>query len=144
MGVTLVTQTQLVPRPREWENIVIHVIGFDHVQLAMPKGEEVAARGFYGGLLGLEELPKPQATAARGGLWFKCGDLQLHLGVEEPFAPARKAHPALRVRDYEPLLATLAANGVAVARDHVLAGVERAFVHDPFGNRVELIKSDAA
>ena len=123
---------------------MIHVIGFDHVQLAMPRGKEATARAFYGALMGLEELPKPEATAARGGLWFKCGDLQLHLGVEEPFAPARKAHPAFRVRDYEPLLAKLSTNGLAVTRDRVLAGVERAFVHDPFGNRIELIDSESA
>ncbi len=121
-----------------------HVVGLDHVQLAIPKGQEVTARAFYGALLGLEELPKPGATAARGGLWFRCGDLQLHLGVEEPFAPARKAHPALRIRGYELLLGKLSANGVSVARDQVLSGVERSFVHDPFGNRIELIKAEAA
>ena len=120
-----------------------HVVGLDHVQLAMPKGQEATARGFYGALLGLEELIKPGAVAGRGGLWFKCGDLQLHLGVEEPFAPARKAHPALRIRGYEPLLDKLSASGVSVARDRVLSGVERSFVHDPFGNRIELIKAEA-
>jgi catechol 2,3-dioxygenase-like lactoylglutathione lyase family enzyme len=108
----------------------------------MPKGQEATARGFYGTLLGLEELVKPQGTAARGGVWFKCGNLQFHLGIEEPFAPAHKAHPAFRVRDYERLLVTLSANGVTVTRDEALAGVERAFVHDPFGNRIELIKSE--
>ena len=64
-----------------------HVLGIDHVQVAMPRGQEALARSFYGGLLGLEELPKPSATAGRGGVWFKCGEHQLHLGVEEPFAP---------------------------------------------------------
>jgi catechol 2,3-dioxygenase-like lactoylglutathione lyase family enzyme len=124
--------------------IVDHVVGLDHVQLAMPKGQEVIARGFYGALLGLEELAKPGATAGRGGVWFKCGELQLHLGVEEPFAPAHKAHPALRIRCYDLLLDKLSANGVSVARDRVLPGVERSFVHDPFGNRIELVKAEAA
>ena len=121
-----------------------HVVGLDHVQLAMPMGQEAIARAFYGALLGLEELAKPSAVAGRGGLWFRCGDLQLHLGVEEPFAPARKAHPALRIRGYELLLDELSAHGVSVARDQVLSGVERSFVHDPFGNRIELVKADAA
>jgi catechol 2,3-dioxygenase-like lactoylglutathione lyase family enzyme len=122
---------------------VNHVVGLDHVQLAMPKGQEATARAFYGALLGLEEIAKPSATAARGGLWFKCGDLQLHLGVEEPFAPARKAHPALRIRGYELLLDKLSANEISVTRDRLLSGVERSFVHDPFGNRIELIQSEA-
>ena len=120
--------------------MVTHISGLDHVQVAMPKGEEASARTFYGALLGLEELPNPRDAAARGGVWFKCGDLQLHLGVEETFAPARKAHPAFRVRGYELLLEKLAASGVAVSRDRAQPDVERAFVHDPFGNRIELIK----
>ncbi len=119
-----------------------HVIGFDHVQVAMPRGMEEAGRSFYGALLGLEELSKPASTAGRGGLWFRCGALQLHLGVEEPFAPAKKAHPAFRVRDYRALLESLATAGFTVTPDSVLEGVQRAFVHDPFGNRVELISSD--
>jgi catechol 2,3-dioxygenase-like lactoylglutathione lyase family enzyme len=110
----------------------------------MPKGQEAVARGFYGALLGLEELPKPADAAARGGVWFKCGDLQLHLGVEEPFAPARKAHPAFRVDAYERLLDALVANGISVNRDRTQPGVERAFVHDPFGNRIELVNFGAA
>jgi catechol 2,3-dioxygenase-like lactoylglutathione lyase family enzyme len=122
---------------------VTHIAGLDHVQVAMPKQQEAKARDFYGTLLGLEELPKPPDAAARGGVWFRCGDLQLHLGVEDPFAPARKAHPAFRVRGYEVLLQKLSANGVPVNRDRTQPGVERAFVHDPFGNRIELIRSEA-
>lgn len=116
-----------------------YVLGFDHVQVAMPRGEEERARAFYSGLLGLKEIPKPGATAARGGVWFECGALQLHLGVEEPFAPARKAHPALRIRGYDELLASLIASGYRVAQDTSLPGISRSFVSDPFGNRVELI-----
>ena len=116
-----------------------YVLGFDHVQVAMPRGEEDRARAFYSGLLGLKEIPKPGATAGRGGIWFECGQLQLHLGVEEPFAPARKAHPALRIRGYDELLAGLIASGYRVVQDTSLPGVARSFVSDPFGNRVELI-----
>jgi catechol 2,3-dioxygenase-like lactoylglutathione lyase family enzyme len=119
-----------------------HVVGFDHVQVAMPRGMEDAARSFYAGLLGLVEIPKPAATASRGGVWFECGALQLHLGVEDPFTPARKAHPGLRVRSYEALLARLTASGFKVVRDAALPGVSRAFVEDPFGNRVELVGVD--
>jgi len=109
----------------------------------MPKHQEATARSFYGALLGLEELPKSPDSAARGGVWFKCGDLQLHLGVEETFSPARKAHPAFRVQDYETLLDKLSAHGITVNRDANQPGVERAFVHDPFGNRIELIKVES-
>ena len=118
---------------------MVHVLGFDHVQVAMPRGEEERARAFYSGLLGLREIPKPGATAARGGAWFECGELQLHLGVEEPFAPARKAHPALRIRGYDALLASLIASGYPVVQDTSVPGVTRSFVSDPFGNRIELI-----
>jgi len=116
-----------------------HVIGLDHVQLAMPRGAEQHAREFYSNLLGLEEIPKPPRLASRGGLWFSCGPLQLHLGVEEPFAAARKAHPALRVIGYRVLLERLERAGVGIVRDAELPGIERAFVSDPFGNRLELI-----
>jgi catechol 2,3-dioxygenase-like lactoylglutathione lyase family enzyme len=120
-----------------------HIVGFDHVQVAMPRGMEDAARSFYGSLLGLVEIPKPATTASRGGLWFECGSLQLHLGVEDPFTPARKAHPALRVRSYEVLLARLTAAGCKVVRDTALPGVSRAFIEDPFGNRIELVNVEA-
>ena len=117
------------------------VYGIDHVQLAMPEGGEPLARQFYGTLLGLVELAKPPNLAARGGAWFQCGALQLHLGVELGFRPARKAHPALRVRDLDGLLRTLADAGFEVKHDpETIEGVERAFTSDPFGNRVELVE----
>ena len=116
------------------------VKGMDHVQLAMPRGGERSARRFYGGLLGLPELPKPPHLAARGGCWFQCGSLQLHLGVEADFRAARKAHPALLVTDFAELLETLDAEGFEVKRDSdLLQGRDRAFTADPFGNRIELI-----
>ncbi len=79
----------------------------------------------------------------RGGLWLQCGQLQLHLGVEEPFSPARKAHPALRIQGYQELLAKLSAAGYTAVPDTSLPGVERASVSDPFGNRVELINAES-
>lgn len=118
------------------------ILGFDHVQLAMPRGAEEEARAFYGGVLGLTELPKPEPLAARGGVWFSCGALQLHLGVEPNFRPARKAHPALRVAGYATLLDALARIGAPVREDDALEGVTRAFTEDPFGNRIELVAAE--
>jgi catechol 2,3-dioxygenase-like lactoylglutathione lyase family enzyme len=119
------------------------VLGLDHVQLAMPKGQEGQAREFYGTLLGLRELPKPAELAAKGGVWFECGELQLHLGVEEPFLPARKAHPGIRLAGYEAFVSKLAQAGVTVKPDSSVPGMRRAFVDDPFGNRVELVDGES-
>ena len=105
----------------------------------MPPGEEERARAFYHDLLGMEELAKPRELARRGGCWFSSGDAQIHLGVEPDFRPARKAHPALRCHDYELLTAKLRAAGVLLIADDTLPGVARCYVHDPFGNRMELI-----
>jgi catechol 2,3-dioxygenase-like lactoylglutathione lyase family enzyme len=113
----------------------------DHVQLAMPAGEEAAARRFFGEILGMRELPKPEGLVARGGYWFASGPVQLHLGVEKDFRPARKAHPALRCRDYVALLVRLKQYGVQVVEASEIPGVERCHVHDPFGNRIELISA---
>jgi catechol 2,3-dioxygenase-like lactoylglutathione lyase family enzyme len=118
------------------------ITGIDHVQVAAPPGCEPAARAFYGHALGLDELPKPEPLAGRGGCWFAAGDQQLHVGVASPFAAAAKAHPALRASSAQALrqLAdTLAAAGHLVEWDDALAGGERFYVHDPFGNRVEII-----
>jgi catechol 2,3-dioxygenase-like lactoylglutathione lyase family enzyme len=113
------------------------VTGIDHVQIAAPPGCEAAARAFYGGLLGLDELPKPESLASRGGCWFKAGALELHVGVEDPFTPARKAHPGFVVDDLEALRAALAGEGIAVRDDTDLPGVVRFYAEDPFGNRLE-------
>lgn len=96
-------------------------------------------RAFYGDLLGMEELAKPRELARRGGCWFASGDAQIHLGVEPDFRPARKAHPALRCHDYEVLTSKLRAAGVLLIADDTLPGVARCYIHDPFGNRMELI-----
>ena len=112
----------------------------DHVQLAMPAGEEGKARAFYRDLLGMVELTKPPELAKRGGCWFASGEVQIHLGVEKDFRPAKKAHPALRCRDYGSLIAKLRASGVEVVDDDNNPGVTRCYVQDPFGNRIELIR----
>jgi catechol 2,3-dioxygenase-like lactoylglutathione lyase family enzyme len=108
----------------------------DHVQLAMPAGGEEAARGFYHGLLGLAEVEKPESLRAGGGVWF---EPSIHLGVEADFRPARKAHPGLRMPDLDGVAARLARAGVEVQWDERLPGVRRFYVHDPFGNRIELL-----
>ncbi|WP_017667039.1 VOC family protein [Sandarakinorhabdus sp. AAP62] len=112
----------------------------NHVQLAMPPGQEGAARRFYAGLLGIPEVPKPPALAARGGCWFERGELKVHLGVEADFRPARKAHPAFTVSNLAGLVQQLVAAGIAVDRDEPLAGFDRCYVSDPFGNRIELME----
>lgn len=114
-------------------------IEIDHVQLAMPAGQEDCARAFYAGLLGMQEIPKPPELAKRGGCWFESGSVQIHLGVEVDFRPARKAHPALRCSDYAGLLYRLREANVSVNEPEDVPGVKRCHVHDPFGNRIELI-----
>jgi catechol 2,3-dioxygenase-like lactoylglutathione lyase family enzyme len=118
----------------------MRITGVDHVQLAMPRGEEDAARRFYSELLGIPEVPKPPHLAARGGCWFERGDLKIHLGVDPDFRAARKAHPGLLVEDLAALRADLAAAGVAINSDEPLEGYDRCYVDDPFGNRIELMQ----
>jgi catechol 2,3-dioxygenase-like lactoylglutathione lyase family enzyme len=116
------------------------IVRIDHVQLAMPAGGEAAARKFYGELLGIPEREKPQPFAARGGVWFERGELKLHLGIEADFRPAKKAHPALCVEGLAALIARVRAAGVTATEDEPFEGHARAYVEDPFGNRIELIE----
>jgi catechol 2,3-dioxygenase-like lactoylglutathione lyase family enzyme len=118
----------------------MNIYAIDHVQLAMPRGQEDAARAFYAGVLGLSETPKPPALAARGGVWFESGAVRVHLGVEQEFRPARKAHPAFLVHDLDLLIARCQAAGYAVTSDEPLPGYRRVHVADPFGNRIELMQ----
>ncbi len=114
--------------------------GLDHVQITIPLGGEERARAFYVGVLGMLELPKPAALAARGGAWFLCGASQLHVGVEEPFAPARKAHPAFRMRsaeDVRQLASALEARGITPRFSEEDPRAIRFHADDPFGNRLE-------
>lgn len=114
-----------------------------HVQLAMPPGGEPQARAFYRDLLGIPEVDKPASLAARGGCWFERGALRLHLGVEADFRAARKAHPALLVRDLNALIARLRAAGQVCREDEAQGQPRRAFTEDPFGNRIELLDCPA-
>ena len=116
------------------------IVGIDHVQLAMPAGREDEARAFYAWLLGIPEIPKPPELAKRGGAWFENGAIKLHLGVEAEFRPARKAHPALLVRNLSDLVLRLREAGVDVVDDEPLPGYDRVFTADPFGNRLELLE----
>lgn len=119
------------------------ILGLHHVQLAMPAGEEDRARAFYGGVLGLSEEPKPANLARRGGVWFGNGSLRLHLGVEADFRPARKAHPALLVVGLTALAERCRAAGFPPVTDEPLAGFDRVYVFDLFGNRLELLEAKA-
>lgn len=119
----------------------MEITGLDHVQVAAPRGCEEAARKFYGELLGLPEIVKPPALAARGGVWFRAGAQQLHIGVEADFAPARKAHPAFAVDDLDALAAQLETGNVTVTWDDSIPDVRRGFVFDPWGNRLELLQA---
>jgi catechol 2,3-dioxygenase-like lactoylglutathione lyase family enzyme len=118
----------------------VTVRAIDHVQLAMPAGGEERATAFYETLLGIPRVAKPAHLASRGGCWFETDHVRIHLGVDADFRPARKAHPALVVQGLNALLSTLAAAGVAVTSDQPLAGYERVYVDDPFGNRIELME----
>jgi catechol 2,3-dioxygenase-like lactoylglutathione lyase family enzyme len=120
------------------------VTGIHHVQLAMPPGGEDRARAFYGDRLGMTEMPKPPTLAVRGGCWFACGAAEVHLGVEDGFRPARKAHPALQVSGLAALVEKLNAAGHACTNDAPLPGYRRTYVSDPFGNRIELLEPGAA
>jgi catechol 2,3-dioxygenase-like lactoylglutathione lyase family enzyme len=114
-------------------------ISIDHVQLAIPVGGEDEARRFYVGVLGLAEQQKPANMAARGGAWFQAGDVQIHVGAEVDFTPARKAHPALVMRG---LRAFIQESGLAARWNSEIEGLVRCHVDDPFGNRIELIDAD--
>ena len=115
----------------------------DHVQLAMPVGREADARIFYAGLLGIPEVSKPANLAVNGGAWFERGGLRVHLGVDPDFRAAKKAHVAFRVGGLPALASSLEAKGVAVLHDDRLAGYNRFYVSDPFGNRLEFMEPRA-
>lgn len=121
-----------------------HIAGIDHVQVAIPPGADDAARAFYGGILGLAEIPKPAPLNASGGAWFQTGSTQLHIGGQAGFVPAKKAHPAFVVEDFEAYCALLRARGVEVREEVQVYGRRRAGIEDPFGNRVELIEAKQA
>lgn len=120
--------------------VLMTLTGIEHVQLAMPAGGEEQATAFYEELLGIPRVPKPPHLAARGGCWFESDRVKVHLGVDVDFRPATKAHPAFLVDDVRALASRLAAAGVDVIDDQPLEGFDRIYVHDPFGNRIELMQ----
>lgn len=120
------------------------ITALHHVQLAMPRGREDEARAFYAGVLGFTELPKPPHLAKLGGAWFRSGAAEVHLGVEDDFRAAKKAHPALLVDDLAALAAKCAAAGHPTVTDEPLEGFDRLYVSDPFGNRIELLQPHTA
>ena len=124
------------------ENMNPRVARIDHIQIAAPAGCETAAREFYGAVLGMEEIAKPQALRARGGCWFQCGDRQVHIGVESDFRPAKKAHPAFAVADLDGLRESLLRRGAPVS-DDALAESRRFYSEDPWGNRLEFVEVES-
>ncbi|HEY5184165.1 MAG TPA: glyoxalase [Actinomycetes bacterium] len=121
------------------------ITAIHHVQLACPPGSEDRLRSFYAGPLGLIELAQPPVLAARGGCWFAANGVELHLGVETDFQPARTAHPGLLVTDLDAMVDRLAASGVAVRWDEeLLPAYRRCYVDDPVGNRIELLERAVA
>jgi catechol 2,3-dioxygenase-like lactoylglutathione lyase family enzyme len=130
----MVAHTEGMERRAGWTYIAI-----DHVQLAMPPGGEAEAEAFYRDVLGFTVVAKPAGLAARGGRWFEQGGVQVHLGVEHDFRPARKAHPALVVAPFESLLDRLRAAGVELRWADEGPGIRRGHLDDCFGNRLELV-----
>lgn len=116
------------------------IAAVDHVQLAAPPGSEEELRAFYTGVLGMTELAKPPVLAGRGGCWFAAGGAVLHLGIEEDFRPARKAHPGLRVSDIHGFAGRLKEKGASVVWDYDLPGHTRFYSQDPVGNRLEFLE----
>ena len=112
----------------------------DHVLLAAPEGSEKEAVRFYGEVLGFREEEKPDSLKGNGGVWFSAGNIQLHIGIEAPFYPAKKAHPAFEVKRLEQLKEHLRSNGIELVEDDKLPGANRFYVYDPFGNRLEFLE----
>ena len=112
----------------------------DHIQLAAPFGSEDEARSFFQGVLSLDEVEKPHELKKNGGVWFSNGHIHIHVGIEEPFIPAKKAHPAFEVSDIDALASHIIEKGVSIQEDHRLPGAKRFYVNDPFGNRLEFLE----
>lgn len=117
-------------------------LGLHHVQLAIPRDGEDTARRFFVGVMGLTEIRKPPVLAARGGLWVRGDQLEIHLGVEDDFRPARKAHPGILVQDIDAMAARFDAGNVAVTWDDNVPGFRRFYVTDPYENRIEFLSPE--
>jgi catechol 2,3-dioxygenase-like lactoylglutathione lyase family enzyme len=116
----------------------------DHVQLGMPAGGEAEARSFYCDILGLREIAKPPVLAARGGCWFAARGVAIHLGVEPDFRPSPKSHPGFVVDSLTAARERLVAAGVRIIEDDATVEIDRCYIRDPFGNRIELIDATDA
>ena len=114
--------------------------GIDHIQIAAPPGSEDKARKFYGEVLGMEEIPKPENLKARGGCWFQCGPQEVHIGIQNDFTPAKKAHPGFTVNALDQLKLRLEEAGYVISEEPPIEGRARFFTHDPFGNRIEFLE----
>jgi len=114
--------------------------GIDHIQIAAPPGSEDKARKFYGELLGMEEIPKPENLKGRGGCWFLCGSQEVHIGIQQDFMPAKKAHPGFTVNALEQLKTRLEEADYVIVEESPIEGRSRFFTHDPFGNRIEFLE----
>ncbi|TMU87670.1 glyoxalase [Bacillus sp. BHET2] len=112
----------------------------DHIQIAAPKGCEQEAKKFYGDIIGLKEIPKPSNLQGRGGCWFQYGKQEIHIGVQDDFVPATKAHPGLLVSNLSSLMRTMKEKGIEIKEDTPIKGRARFFVSDPFGNRIEFLE----
>jgi catechol 2,3-dioxygenase-like lactoylglutathione lyase family enzyme len=118
----------------------MQILRIDHVQLAMPLGEEDRARKFYSEMLGIPEVPKPTHLAKRGGAWFESGSLKVHLGVQGDFQPTMKAHVAFETVGLNDLIGCCQLAGYRVVDDEPLEGYVRVYIYDPFGNRLEFME----
>ena len=116
------------------------IVDLHHIQIAIPKDNEETARAFYGDILGFSEVVKPSELRGRGGLWFSTQNIQLHLGVEDPFKPAKKAHPGFRVNSLKSTILHLETKGIAYRTDVDLPNIKRIYIDDPYGNRIELLE----
>jgi catechol 2,3-dioxygenase-like lactoylglutathione lyase family enzyme len=116
------------------------IVDLHHIQIAIPKNQEETARAFYGGILGFSEVVKPVELGGRGGVWFEAQHVRLHLGVEDPFTPAKKAHPGFRVNSLKNAISYLETRGIAYRTDIDLPDFKRIYIDDPYGNRIELLE----
>ncbi|MBO8155034.1 MAG: VOC family protein [Bacillaceae bacterium] len=114
--------------------------GIDHIQLAAPPECEGKAREFFHDILGMTEIEKPEALKKNGGVWFQCGSQEIHIGVENDFRPAKKAHPAIYVENLMELRSHLIERGIEIKDDDKLPGAKRFYAYDPFGNRLEFME----
>ena len=120
--------------------MVNFIRGLDHIQLAAPPHSETTARTFYGELLGMKELPKPENLKGRGGCWFQCGTQEVHIGIQKEFSPAKKAHPGFTVNGLQELKTRIESAGFVITEEPPIDGRQRFFTHDPFGNRIEFLE----